>query len=329
MMRSIAEYKNIKTKDIIVFTRRGYSFEWENIKPIPLYAPIFTNSVKNKPLFCFVKKIVFIMRISLWTINILKILKFKRCELYIPNSGIIEWNLLTSKILPKSFNYIEEGNQYYKKDWLLAKEKKVRIKERLPYLGILKYTGHFSNRVKNTFIYSNEIRNDIPGSIILLDLKHTLKQIEIKDQKKEVILVIDGGSTWNQAFSLNQHASTLKDVLGNIKLSHPNLPLSFKLHPNQYASIKETSTFRTLIREYFPNAKELPPETVPASYLGNKNKIIYAGDSSLSLYSYILGIPIKSHLFSYSKNNKNYTIENRRKRYPINYILCNCLNFFI
>lgn len=320
MMRSIIEYKQIKTKDIIVFTRRGYTFNWSEIKSYPLNAPKFEGWNNENIFISIIKTCFFILRFLYWIINILKILGFRRCELYIPNSSILEWNLLSAPIFSNSFNYIEEGGQYYKKDWRYVKETKLPLKERFLYFGLLKYKGLFSNRVKDTFAFSHKIRNEIPGTKVILSLSDIIQKFKQQDNKKEIILAIDGGSTWQQAFTLEQHTSTIKLVLNEIKRKYGNIPFSFKFHPNQYNSEKEISTFRALIREFFPNAKELPPETILESYLGNKNKIIYAGDSSLSLYSFILGYPINSYILSYSNFNVNFTLENLRKKYPLFYI---------
>ena len=319
VMRGVINYKNINPKDVIVFTRRGYSFYWKEVKSYNLSSPImFLPNTKN-----IAKKIIqyllFFFKFSLWILWIKAVTGWSKFELYIPGSGPLEWNLLSEKFFSKIFYNIEEGSVYYKQDIIHKNPTTVPFKDRILYFGILKTYCSFKKEAKTSFVFSNEIIKLIPNPFVL-NLKGTILSLNKKDSKKEIIIAIDGGSTFNQVFDLSQHIKVINEVALEIKKKYSEkFDISFKLHPNQYNSEIESNTFRNLLKHHFPNITEQPKETILEIYLCNDNKIIYAGDSSLSLYAYLLNRPINSFLFKFSNICDSLSLEKIKKRYSVNY----------
>ncbi len=322
MMKGIIEQQQISIKDVIVFTRRNYSFDWPELKTLPLHAPFFWQNREAKginKLISKIKEYLFPLKVLLWTIEIRKQIGFKRCKLYIPNSSIHEWNLLSSPFFSKKFYYIEEGSKYYTKNWSFVRTKKISFIESFRYIGLKKYERLFDEKVTQSYVFSKKVRTEIPKQFVL-SLNSILEKLPQMDNKPGIILAIDGGSTFNQTLTIEQHTSTVRNVLQSLFKKSNETPLSYKLHPNQYNSPIELKKFRDLIKEYFPNAIELGPKTILERYLGEKHKIIIAGDSSICLYAYLLGCPIETYIFQYSSYCMNYTKEKLAKKYSSDYI---------
>lgn len=320
MMHRIIQEKRIDKNDIIVFSFRKFQLGHNQYKVVHLpSAPELSYDPSKNLLNKLTQHLQVPFKTAKWLIKVCVVLKFKKAELYIPHSNFHAWNILKSFMIFQHFNYIEEGTFYYLKENPLQIKRKTPYKYRIQYLGLLKQRVAFSKDAKHSYVFSKEVISDIPNPIYI-DFKNSLHEFRNTNSTKEIIIAIDGASTNQQIISRDQHIAILSRICEHINYHYWQIPVLFKLHPNQVNTHEEAQAIRNLLKNKLDNCKELAQETMLEAYIGNKNKIIFTGISSLGLYAYLLNFPIQSYIFEYARYNIDFSEQRLNAKYPHNYV---------